>query len=268
VARRTAAYASPRDFFVQKLSEGVATIAAAFSPRPVIVRLSDFKTNEYADLLGGSLYEPHEQNPMLGWRGAARYTTPAFEECFRMECEALRFVREEMGFTNLKIMVPFVRTVAEAAATVDLLDRNGLRRGRNGLEIVMMCEVPSNAIMADAFLDHFDGFSIGSNDLTQLTLGTDRESPLVADSFDERDPAVLDLLDRAIRACTRRGKYSGICGQGPSDHPDFARWLMERRIGSISLNADALIATWLRLAGSDGTGVPEEAADSVRHVPA
>lgn len=248
VMRRTAAYASPREFFVKKLAEGVATIAAAFAPRPVIVRMSDFKSNEYADLLGGDLYEPHEENPMLGWRGAARYTTPAFAECFTMECDALRFVREEMGFTNVKVMIPFVRTVAEAAATVELLGSNGLRRGENGLEIVMMCEIPSNAILADSFLDHFDGFSIGSNDLTQLTLGTDRDSPLVADAFDERDPAVLDLLERAIHACVRRGAYVGICGQGPSDHPDFAQWLMARGIESISLNADALISTWLRLA--------------------
>ena len=251
VASRTEAYASPRDFFVRKLAEGVAMIAAAFAPRPVIVRMSDFKSNEYADLLGGGLYEPHEENPMLGWRGAARYTTPVFDECFRMECDALRFVRDQMGFTNLKLMIPFVRTVKEAVETVDLLARNGLRRGENGLEVVMMCEVPSNAILADAFLDHFDGFSIGSNDLTQLTLGTDRDSPLVADAFDERDPAVLDLLDRAIRACVRRGKYIGICGQGPSDHPDFAQWLMARGIGSISLNADALISTWLSLAETD-----------------
>jgi pyruvate,water dikinase len=247
VLRKPAACASPREFFVKKLAEGVATIAAAFAPRPVIVRMSDFKSNEYADLLGGDLYEPHEENPMLGWRGAARYTTPSFAECFRMECDALRFVREEMGFTNVKVMVPFVRTVSEATATIELLARNGLRRGENGLEIVMMCEIPSNALLADTFLDHFDGFSIGSNDLTQLTLGTDRDSSLVADAFDERDPAVLDLLERAIHACVRRGKYIGICGQGPSDHPDFAQWLMSRGIQSISLNADSLIATWLRL---------------------
>ncbi|KAA9111407.1 phosphoenolpyruvate synthase [Microbacterium rhizomatis] len=248
VLLRTAAYASPRDFFVRKLAEGVSTIAAAFAPRPVIVRMSDFKSNEYIDLLGGAGYEPHEENPMLGWRGAARYTTEAFAECFRMECDALRFVRDDMGFTNIKVMVPFVRTVGEATATLDLLARNGLRRGQNGLEIVMMCEIPSNALLADAFLDHFDGFSIGSNDLTQLTLGVDRESALVAGAFDERDPAVLDLIDRAIRACVRRGKYVGICGQGPSDHPDLARWLLARGIDSISLNADALITTWMRLA--------------------
>ncbi|MDF2563187.1 MAG: phosphoenolpyruvate synthase, partial [Microbacterium sp.] len=198
--------------------------------------------------LGGDLFEPHEENPMLGWRGASRYTTPSFRACFDMECEALRHVRDRMGLTNLKIMIPFVRTVDEAAATVALLAENGLRRGENGLEVVMMCEIPSNALLADAFLDHFDGFSIGSNDLTQLTLGVDRDSALVAASFDERDPAVLDLLERAIEACTRRGKYIGICGQGPSDHPDLAEWLLARGIDSMSLNADAIVETWLRLA--------------------
>lgn len=247
VAKRTAAYASPRDFFVQRVAEGVSTIAAAFAPKPVIVRMSDFKTNEYAGLLGGDLFEPKEENPMLGWRGASRYTTPAFRACFDMECEALLHVRERMGLTNLKIMIPFVRTIREAAATIDLLAQNGLRRGENGLEVVMMCEIPSNALLADAFLDHFDGFSIGSNDLTQLTLGVDRDSALVAGSFDERDPAVLALLERAIEACTRRGKYIGICGQGPSDHPDLAQWLLDRGIGSMSLNADAIVETWLRL---------------------
>lgn len=247
ILRRTAAYASPRDFFVRKLAEGVSTIAAAFAPRPVIVRMSDFKTNEYSDLRGGALYEPHEENPMLGWRGAARYTTPEFEECFRMECEAIRFVRDEMGLTNVEIMIPFVRTIAEAAATISLLAANGLRRGERGLRVIMMCEVPSNAISADGFLDHFDGFSIGSNDLTQLTLGTDRDSSLVAAAFDERDPAVLDLLDRAIKACVARGKYVGICGQGPSDHLDLAQWLISRGIESISLNADILLSTWMGL---------------------
>ncbi|GAA1974013.1 phosphoenolpyruvate synthase [Microbacterium pumilum] len=247
VARRTAAYPSPREFFVQRVAEGVSTIAAAFAPKPVIVRMSDFKTNEYAGLLGGDLFEPHEENPMLGWRGASRYTTPSFRACFDMECEALRHVRDGMGLTNLKVMVPFVRTVSEAAAAVALLGENGLRRGENGLEVIMMCEIPSNALLADAFLDHFDGFSIGSNDLTQLTLGVDRDSSLVAGSFDERDPAVLALLEQAIEACTRRGKYIGICGQGPSDHPDLAEWLLKRGIESMSLNADALVATWLRL---------------------
>ena len=247
VARRTAAYPSPREFFVQRVAEGVSTIAAAFAPKPVIVRMSDFKTNEYAGLLGGDLFEPKEENPMLGWRGASRYTTPSFRGCFAMECEAMLHVRDRMGLTNLKIMIPFVRTVNEAAATVALLAENGLRRGENGLEVVMMCEIPSNALLADAFLDHFDGFSIGSNDLTQLTLGVDRDSALVAGSFDERDPAVLALLERAIEACTRRGKYIGICGQGPSDHPDLAQWLLDRGIGSMSLNADAIVQTWLRL---------------------
>ncbi|WP_082569158.1 phosphoenolpyruvate synthase [Microbacterium sp. Root180] len=248
VARRTAAYPSPRDFFVQRVAEGVSTIAAAFAPKPVIVRMSDFKTNEYAGLLGGDLFEPHEENPMLGWRGASRYTTPSFRACFDMECEALRHVRDRMGLTNLKIMIPFVRTVEEASATIALLAENGLRRGENGLEVIMMCEIPSNALLADAFLDHFDGFSIGSNDLTQLTLGVDRDSALVAGSFDERDPAVLDLLGRAIEACNRRGKYIGICGQGPSDHPDLGDWLVARGIDSMSLNADAIVKTWLRLA--------------------
>jgi pyruvate,water dikinase len=248
VAQRTAAYPSPRDFFVQRVAEGVSTIAAAFAPKPVIVRMSDFKTNEYAGLLGGDLFEPHEENPMLGWRGASRYTTPIFRACFDMECEAMRHVRDRMGLTNLKIMIPFVRTVEEAAATIALLAENGLRRGENGLEVVMMCEIPSNALLADAFLDHFDGFSIGSNDLTQLTLGVDRDSALVAASFDERDPAVLYLLERAIEACSRRGKYIGICGQGPSDHPDLAEWLLARGIDSMSLNADAIVETWLRLA--------------------
>jgi pyruvate,water dikinase len=248
VATRTAAYASPRDYFVQRVAEGVSTIAAAFAPKPVIVRMSDFKTNEYAGLLGGDLFEPREENPMLGWRGASRYTTPSFRACFEMECEAFRHVRDRMGLTNLKVMIPFVRTVDEAAATIALLAENGLRRGENGLEIVMMCEIPSNALLADAFLDHFDGFSIGSNDLTQLTLGVDRDSALVAGSFDERNPAVLDLLERAIEACTRRDKYIGICGQGPSDHPDLAEWLLARGIGSMSLNADAIVETWLRVA--------------------
>lgn len=256
ILRRTAAYPSPREFFVRKLAEGIATIAAAFAPRPVIVRLSDFKSNEYSSLLGGELYEPHEENPMLGWRGASRYTAAAFAECFRMECEAVRFVRDDMGLGNVKVMVPFVRTVSEASATVDLLASHGLRRGEGGLEVMMMCEVPSNALSADAFLDHFDGFSIGSNDLTQLTLGTDRDSSLVAGAFDERDPAVLELLDRAISACARRGKYIGICGQGPSDHIDFARWLVDRGIQSISLNADVLISTWLRLADPSPQTLP------------
>ncbi|GEP47894.1 phosphoenolpyruvate synthase [Microbacterium saccharophilum] len=248
VDRLTAAYASPRDYFVQRIAEGVSMIAAAFAPWPVIVRMSDFKTNEYANLLGGDRYEPHEDNPMMGWRGASRYVSPDFRECFDMECEALRFVRDEMGLTNLKIMIPFVRTVAEGAAVVELLAENGLRRGENGLEVVMMCEVPSNALLADEFLDVFDGFSIGSNDMTQLVLGLDRDSALVAATFDERDAAVLRVLEMAIEACRRRGKYIGICGQGPSDHPDLAEWLVDQQIESMSLNPDTVVQTWLRIA--------------------
>ncbi|TQJ29633.1 phosphoenolpyruvate synthase [Microbacterium sp. SLBN-146] len=250
IAERTAAYPTPRDYFVRRLAEGISTIAAAFAPHPVIVRMSDFKTNEYATLLGGEAFEPHEENPMLGWRGAARYTTPSFRGCFDLECEALRHVRDLMGLTNVKIMIPFVRTVDEAAAVVALLAENGLRRGDNGLEIVMMCEIPSNALLADAFLDHFDGFSIGSNDLTQLTLGVDRDSAAVASAFDERNPAVLALLELAIDACNRRGAYIGICGQGPSDHPELAEWLLARGIRSMSLNADAIAGTWMRLASA------------------
>src|SRR6478735_6497894 len=255
VRARTAAYASPRDYFVQRVAEGVSSIAAAFAPKPVIVRLSDFKTNEYAGLLGGDLFEPHEENPMLGWRGASRYATESFAACFAMECEALAFVRDEMGLTNLQVMIPFVRTPHEAEEALAAMARNGLRRGVNGLEVMMMCEIPSNALRADEFLDLFDGFSIGSNDLTQLTLGVDRDSELVAAAFDERDPAVLALLELAITACTRRGKYVGICGQGPSDHPDFAAWLMERGIRSMSLNPDAAISTWLQLGQSAPVGV-------------
>ena len=247
VAARTAAYASPRDFFVQRVSEGVSTIAAAFAPHPVIVRLSDFKTNEYAGLLGGDLFEPSEENPMLGWRGASRYAAPQFAGCFAMECEALAFVRDRMGLTNVEVMVPFVRTPEEGAAALAAMAGHGLPRGGNGLKVMMMCEIPSNALRADDFLDLFDGFSIGSNDLTQLTLGVDRDSELVSASFDERDPAVLALLERAIDACNRRGKYVGICGQGPSDHPDLARWLVEKGIGSMSLNPDAVLQTWTLL---------------------
>lgn len=248
IASRIVAYESPRDFFIRRVAEGVSSIAAAFAPEPVIVRTSDFKTNEYANLLGGDRYEPREDNPMLGWRGASRYISSSFRECFAMECEALRFVRDRIGLTNLKIMIPFVRTVSEATAVIDLLAENGLRRGENGLEVMMMCEIPSNALLADAFLDHFDGFSIGSNDMTQLVLGLDRDSSLVAGTFDERDPAVLDILHRAVEACRRRGKYIGICGQGPSDHPDLAEWLVDEGIESISLNPDTIVATWLRLA--------------------
>ncbi len=252
------AYDGPRDFFVKRVAEGISMLAAAFAPEPVIVRMSDFKSNEYAGLLGGERYEPHEENPMLGYRGAARYLSADFAECFAMECEALRLVRDEMGLTNVKVMIPFVRTVAEAEGVIDLLAAHGLKRGENGLEVVMMCEIPSNAVNADAFLDHFDGFSIGSNDLTQLTLGVDRDSSLVAASFDERDPAVKKLLSMAIEACTARGKYVGICGQGPSDHPDLAQWLLEQGIGSMSLNPDTVVETWLRLAGVKSGGPSSE----------
>ena len=242
-----AAHETPRDFFVRRVAEGVATIAAAFAPHPVIVRMSDFKSNEYASLLGGDRYEPHEENPMIGFRGASRYLAPDFADCFAMECEALRYVRDTMGLTNVKIMIPFVRTIAEAEGVVALLAQHGLRRGDNDLEVIMMCELPSNAVLADAFLDHFDGFSIGSNDLTQLTLGLDRDSSLVAATFDERDPAVKSLISSAISACKARGKYVGICGQGPSDHPDLAEWLLEQGIDSISLNPDTVVETWVRL---------------------
>ncbi|MCX8098216.1 MAG: phosphoenolpyruvate synthase [Casimicrobiaceae bacterium] len=249
IAERIAGYPTPRDFFVRRLAEGVATIAAAFFPRPVIVRLSDFKSNEYANLLGGDRYEPKEENPMLGFRGASRYIAAEFAECFALECEALRYVRETMGLTNVEVMVPFVRTIAEAKAVVEALARHGLERGKAGLRLIMMCEVPSNALLAESFLDFFDGFSIGSNDLTQLTLAVDRDSGgPIATSFDERDPAVKTMLGMAIDACRARGKYVGICGQGPSDHPDLAQWLVERGIESISLNPDAAVDTWLGLA--------------------
>jgi pyruvate,water dikinase len=241
-------YASPRDFFREKMVEGVATIAAAFWPKQVIVRLSDFKSNEYRKLLGGERYEPEEENPMLGWRGASRYTADNFRQCFELECAALKKVREELGLANVELMVPFVRTLGEATQVVNLLKDNGLERGKNGLRIVMMCELPSNAILAEEFLELFDGFSIGSNDLTQLTLGLDRDSGLVAEGFDERDAAVKAMLAMAIRACRKHGKYVGICGQGPSDHPDLARWLMEQGIESMSLNPDTVVSTWMALA--------------------
>jgi pyruvate, water dikinase len=250
VEERIVAYPSARDYFVQRVAEGVSMIAAAFAPEPVIVRMSDFKSNEYANLLGGELYEPHEENPMLGYRGAARYLSADFAECFAMECEALRYVRDEMGLTNVKIMIPFVRTVAEIEGVVRLLGEHGLRRGENDLSVVMMCELPSNALLAPAFLEHVDGFSIGSNDMTQLVLGLDRDSSLVAAGFDERDPAVLAVLEMAIRACLERGKYVGICGQGPSDHPDLAEWLVQQGIESMSLNPDTVVDTWLHLAAS------------------
>jgi pyruvate, water dikinase len=241
-------YPDARTFYREKLVEGVATIAAAFWPKPVIVRLSDFKSNEYKKLLGGEHYEPDEENPMLGWRGASRYIAPDFKECFELECAAMRKVREELGLSNVELMVPFVRTLGEARAVVELLKKNGLERGKNGLKVVMMCELPSNAILADEFLELFDGFSIGSNDLTQLVLGLDRDSGLVAESFDERDAAVKAMLAMAIRACRKHGKYVGICGQGPSDHPDLARWLMEQGIDSMSLNPDTVVSTWMALA--------------------
>jgi len=244
-----APYGGPVDYFVKRLTEGVAMIAAAFAPEPVIVRLSDFKSNEYANLVAGKHYEPHEENPMIGFRGASRYIAESFRPCFELECRALKYVRDEMGLTNVKIMVPFVRTPDEARQVVDILAENGLKRGENGLELIMMCELPSNALLADSFLQYFDGFSIGSNDMTQLTLGLDRDSGLIAHLFDERDPAVKALLHMAIQACRKQGKYIGICGQGPSDHPEFARWLLDEGIESISLNPDTVVETWLYLAG-------------------
>ncbi|MGB7536616.1 MAG: phosphoenolpyruvate synthase [Azonexus sp.] len=249
IKRRARGYASPKDFFVEKLVEGVSTIAAAFWPNPVIVRLSDFKSNEYRKLLGGELYEPDEENPMLGFRGASRYIAQSFRDCFEMECRAMKRVREEMGLTNVQLMVPFVRTLGEGRAVVDLLAEHGLKQGENDLKLIMMCEIPSNALLADDFLKIFDGFSIGSNDLTQLTLGLDRDSGLIANLFDERDPAVKQLLAMAISAANKAGKYVGICGQGPSDHPDLAEWLMDQGIDSISLNPDTVVDTWTRLAG-------------------
>ncbi len=250
IEKRMAGYAGPVDFYVGKLAEGIATLAAAFYPKSIIVRLSDFKSNEYANLVGGRQYEPIEENPMLGFRGASRYISESFRKCFELECQALKRVREEMGLSNVWIMVPFVRTLEEAAKVETLLASNGLKRGENGLKIIMMCELPSNALLADEFLEHFDGFSIGSNDLTQLTLGIDRDSGLVAEGFDERNPAVRMLLERAIQACRRQGKYIGICGQGPSDHPDFAKWLVDQGIESISLNPDTVLETWLFLSGT------------------
>ena len=251
VAEAARGYPDPRTFFTEKMVEGVATIAAAFWPKSVIVRLSDFKSNEYRKLLGGERYEPDEENPMLGFRGASRYIAPSFRECFELECAALRKVRDTLGLTNVELMVPFVRTVGEAKQVLALLEQNGLKRGVNGLRVVMMCELPSNAVLADEFLELFDGFSIGSNDLTQLTLGLDRDSGLVAEGFDERDAAVKAMLAMAIRACRKQGKYVGICGQGPSDHPDLARWLMEQGIESLSLNPDTVVSTWLALAEAE-----------------
>ncbi|WP_257295488.1 phosphoenolpyruvate synthase [Endozoicomonas sp. YOMI1] len=248
IDERMAGYGNPVDFYVEKLVEGVASIAAAFAPEKVIVRLSDFKSNEYANLIGGKIYEPHEENPMLGFRGASRYISESFRDCFELECRAMKRVRDEFGLTNVELMVPFVRTPDEAHQVINIMSDFGLRRGENGLKIIMMCELPSNALLADEFLEYFDGFSIGSNDMTQLALGLDRDSGLIAQLFDERNAAVKQLLSMAIQACRRQGKYIGICGQGPSDHPDFARWLMEEGINTVSLNPDSVLETWLYLA--------------------
>ena len=251
IHERIAGYASPVDFYVDKLVEGISTLAVAFMDQPVIVRMSDFKSNEYANLLGGKLYEPSEENPMLGFRGASRYVSDNFRDCFELECRALKLVRDEMGLTNVEIMIPFVRTTDEARQVIELLEKNGLKRGENGLRVIMMCELPTNALLAEEFLEYFDGFSIGSNDLTQLTLGLDRDSGIVSHLFDERDPAVKKLLTMAIEACRKQNKYVGICGQGPSDHPDLAFWLMEQGISSVSLNPDSVLDTWFFLAGED-----------------
>ena len=249
---RTAGYAGPVEFYVDRLAEGIATITASVAPNPVIVRLSDFKSNEYANLIGGSKYEPHEENPMIGFRGASRYIDPSFKDAFALECRAVKRVREDMGLDNLWVMIPFVRTLGEGRKVIDVLRENGLVQGENGLKVIMMCEVPSNALMADEFLELFDGFSIGSNDMTQLTLGLDRDSAIVAGLFDERDPAVKKMLSMAISAAKAKGKYIGICGQGPSDHPDLALWLMEQGIESVSLNPDTVVDTWLQLAKAKG----------------
>ncbi|WP_333608000.1 phosphoenolpyruvate synthase [Arsukibacterium sp.] len=247
-----AGYASPVEFYIAKLTEGIATLACAFAPEKVIVRMSDFKSNEYANLVGGRQYEPHEENPMIGFRGASRYISADFRDCFALEVEALKRVRNDMGFSNVEVMIPFVRTLEEAAAVIDLLAEHGLKRGENGLRVIMMCELPSNALLAEEFLEYFDGFSIGSNDLTQLTLGLDRDSGLIAHLFDERNPAIKKLLAMAIQTCKAKGKYVGICGQGPSDHEDFAAWLMEQGIDSVSLNPDTVVETWLYLAEKYG----------------
>lgn len=247
IKNRARGYASPKQFYIDKVAEGVATIAAAFYPKPVIVRTSDFKSNEYKKLVGGEIYEPDEENPMIGFRGAARYMAEDFKECFAMECQAMKRVRDEMGLTNVELMIPFVRTLDEARAVTEIMATNGLKRGENGLRLIMMCEIPSNALLAEQFLEYFDGFSIGSNDLTQLTLGMDRDSGILADGFDERNDAVKVLLKMAINTCNRLGKYVGICGQGPSDHPDFAEWLVAEGIQSVSLNPDTVVATWQRL---------------------
>ena len=248
VRRRISGYPSAVDFYIEKLAEGISTLAAAFSPKKVIVRLSDFKSNEYANLIGGRLYEPTEENPMLGFRGAARYISKSFRDCFELECRAIKKVRNEMGFKNIEIMVPFVRTVGEAKQVVELLGENGLKRGEDGLRLIMMCELPANAILAEQFLEYFDGFSIGSNDLTQLTLGLDRDSGVIAHLFDERNEAIKSLLHMAISACKKQNKYIGICGQGPSDHPDFAQWIVDEGVETISLNPDSVLDTWFYLA--------------------
>ncbi len=253
IDERVAGYPDPTQFYVDKIVEGVATLGAAFDPHPVIVRLSDFKSNEYANMVGGEFFEPDEENPMIGFRGAARYISSSFQQCFELECRALKHVRDTMGLTNIELMVPFIRTLEEADQVLELLADNGLKRGENGLRIVMMCEVPSNAILAEEFLQKFDGFSIGSNDLTQLTLGLDRDSGLIAHLFDERDPAVKKLVNNAISAAHAQGKYVGICGQGPSDHPDLAQWLMEQGISSLSLNPDTIVETWMFLAENQKT---------------
>jgi pyruvate,water dikinase len=258
VEEHSAGYPDPVTFYVEKLVEGVATLGAAFWPKPVIVRLSDFKSNEYSSLTGGARYEPREENPMLGFRGASRYIAASFRDCFELECRALKKVRDKMGLTNIEIMVPFVRTVPEAKSVLELLAGNGLKRGENGLRIIMMCEIPSNAILAEQFLEHFDGFSIGSNDMTQMTLALDRDSGIIADAFDERDPAVKHMLHLAIQACRKAGKYVGICGQGPSDHPDLAKWLVEEGIESLSLNPDTVVETWLYLARETKPGAATE----------
>ena len=252
ISKQIAGYDGPVNFYIDKLAEGIAQIAAAFAPEPVIVRLSDFKSNEYANLIGGKNYEPHEENPMLGFRGASRYIDKVFRPCFELECRALKRVRDEMGLTNVQVMVPFVRTLSEAKAVTQLLAENGLKRGDNGLKHIMMCELPTNALLADQYLEFFDGMSIGSNDMTQLALGLDRDSSVVAKSFDERDEAVKALMSMAIKACKRQGKYVGICGQGPSDHPELARWLVEQGIDSLSLNPDTVVETWMFLAGATG----------------
>ncbi|HEX3846712.1 MAG TPA: phosphoenolpyruvate synthase [Steroidobacteraceae bacterium] len=260
ILKQISGYDGPVNFYVDKLSEGIAQIAAAFAPEPVIVRLSDFKSNEYANLIGGKAYEPHEENPMLGFRGASRYIDKAFRPCFELECRALKRVRDEMGLTNVQVMVPFVRTLAEAQAVTQLLGENGLARGENGLKIIMMCELPTNALLADEYLQYFDGMSIGSNDMTQLALGLDRDSSVVAKSFDERDPAVKALMAMAIKACKAQGKYVGICGQGPSDHPELARWLVEQGIDSLSLNPDTVVETWMFIAGDSPDGAKAKSA--------